>query len=349
MRKKTDCNKISLVILPITVLVLAGISGCTVNLSEGNGSEKTVIQTEESGVNGTDVSESDDTTSSAKPDFEAMSTKELLAVCLESQRYNQLGYSSDFSQEFKALMARSKKYQILYDREDAPEVFMEEIRNQLTTEVQTESDINSGAREYFMFLIMHHLYLDGRISKEEFKEAERFFWECSNERIAANGGETVPYDPNLDIVYYGDVEATLTVDDLIVGSINPENIDLTRHYMVSEPFSIQNSSTPNHVVYFVFCDGKCIGELTTRIIQSKYFGEASFFQEKCEEITVLYEAGAPISVISFGEKCWGIVSGEEIYCLYGNEQFDENINTVSDVEEEQIILRDLDPKWMKLN
>ena len=348
MRKKTDCNKISLVMLPITVLVFAGISGCTVNLSEGNGSEKTVIQTEESGVNGTDVSESDDTTSSAKPDFEAMSTKELLAVCLESQRYNQLGYSSDFSQEFKALMARSKKYQILYDREDAPEVFMEEIRNQLTTEVQTESDINSDAREYFMFLILHHFYLDGRLSKEEFKEAEELHWQRVNDKIAAEGGETVPYDPNVGFVY-ADEGGELTVDDLIVGALKPENIDLTKHYMVSEPFSIQNSSTPNHVVYFVFCDGKCIGELTTWIVQSKYFGEATFLNEKCDEITALYDAGVSISVMSFGDECWGIVSGEETLCLYGSAQFDENSANVSDAEEKQIVLRDLDPTWIKFD
>lgn len=340
-------------LLPLSVFVFTSTSGCTNEVTGGDDKSDpgtTEIQTEDSGLKGTNISESDDNTVSTKPDYNAMSTEELLAVCLESPYFPEFGEYTSYPQAIKVIKKRAKKFQILYDREDASEVLMKGIRDfGLTTEDQTEVGIGYESKETFMFGMLRCLYLDGRLTKEEFKEAEGLHFQRMNDIIAAEGGETVPYDPDVGVVY-ADEGGALTVDDLIVGSLKPENMDLTRHYMVSEPFSIRNSPIPDQVVYFVFCDGKCIGELTTRIIQSKYFGEASFYREKCDEITALYEAGTPISVMNFGEECWGIVSGEEeLLFLYGSTQFDKNLTTVIDAEEEQIVLRDLKPTWMKFD
>ena len=66
--------------LPLSVLVFTGTSGCTNEVTGGDDKSDpgtTEIQTEYSGLKGTNISESDDNTVSTKPDYNAMSTEEL--------------------------------------------------------------------------------------------------------------------------------------------------------------------------------------------------------------------------------------------------------------------------------
>ena len=113
-----------------------------------------------------------------------------------------------------------------------------------------------------------------------------------------------------------------SVNDTILLSLQAAGCELDENYLISEAYLIQNSAVENNYLYFVFYnDGyiNCIGELVT----SSGNEASSFFQEKCDVVTALYNSETPFCVSRFGSESWGIVTAEEVIYLYGKEDVAE--------------------------
>ena len=218
--------KIGFIALPLTILVLAGTSGCMLGSAEGDDKNTTPdtseIQTEKSLESQTEdsksyyeitpsdpewkemgLSEAYDRTSLKKMDYESMSTEEVLAVCLEYPFLTDIMCYETYPDAIETFRAHAKQFEVLYNRDDAPEIIMESIRAYKQTATDnTEEFKNFNGKETFMFAMLRCYYLDGRLSKEEFKEAEGLHWKHMNEDNVFFGGETMPYDPDVDVVYF---------------------------------------------------------------------------------------------------------------------------------------------------
>lgn len=131
-------------------------------------------------------------------------------------------------------------------------------------------------------------------------------------------------------------ESTDSILDDIAVCLQSAGFELDDNYSVSNAFLIQNCSVDDNYLFFVFYNDRCIGEYVT----SQSTGGSSFFQEKCDIITSLYNARASLCVTGFGEESWGIVSGEEVVYLYGQEVIKDK-NQLNCYAAKQILLHDL--------
>ncbi|MBR4794048.1 MAG: hypothetical protein IK038_14320 [Bacteroidaceae bacterium] len=128
---------------------------------------------------------------------------------------------------------------------------------------------------------------------------------------AANGYMSTGADGSMD-----------SVNDTIQSCLQAAGFELDENYLISEAYLIQNSAVENNYLYFVFYnDGryKCIGEFVT----SQGTRASSFFQEKCDVVTALFNSETPFYVSRFGNESWGIISAEEAICLYGKENISD--------------------------
>lgn len=91
--------------------------------------------------------------------------------------------------------------------------------------------------------------------------------------------------------------------------------DMEKEYYLSQAYFIQQDSECNRKIYFVFCEGKCVGEL----LVNDQMQSCAFFQMNCEDVTWFYANNIDILIFSTDEdhiyatgKDIGYVS-----CLYG--------------------------------
>ena len=98
-----------------------------------------------------------------------------------------------------------------------------------------------------------------------------------------------------------------------------ENQAFSEKYYISNSFSIQGSSVDDNSMYFVFCEGDCIGEL----VVSPNNQTVSFFHEKCELIVDFYRKQEAFAVACDKDGCVFLVVGERKEPLWGEWAFDE--------------------------
>ncbi len=93
-------------------------------------------------------------------------------------------------------------------------------------------------------------------------------------------------------------------------------LDIQKSYCVSESFVIKNDENECVLIYFVFCDGKCIGELLT----NEYSESCAFLQVNCEDITDIFLKNVNIAITSPDADHICVVRSDngKVICVYGN-------------------------------
>ena len=252
-RKLTNLMKIGFVVLPLTVLVLAGTTGCTKGSAEGNDKNDLPDQTENSlelQTEGSktyyeitpsdpewkdmDLSEAYDKTSLKKLDYDVMSTEEVLDVCLDYPYLMEILAFNSFQQAISTFKGRAKQFDVLYNREDSPKVILDAIRSYKQTATDGAEELKNFNGETFMFAMLRCLYLDGRLTKEEFKEAEKLHFTHMNEHNAFYGGETIPYDPDVPVVYFDDGDKSVQLDENLTPAGDAEESQIVLRELESE-------------------------------------------------------------------------------------------------------------------
>ncbi len=128
-----------------------------------------------------------------------------------------------------------------------------------------------------------------------------------------------------------------SIEDSIAVCLHSAGYEVDDNFSVSEAFLMQNCLVNDNYLYFVFHNDRCIGEYVT----SQSMGSSSFFQEKCDIITSLFNAGASLCVTGLGEKNWGIISGEDVVCLYGQANVIKDRTQLNCSDARQIVLHEL--------
>ena len=107
-------------------------------------------------------------------------------------------------------------------------------------------------------------------------------------------------------------------DELVYYLLRASGMDMEKEYSISQAYKIYREPDYGDVMYFVFSEGICVGELWGNEQNEGY----AFFQTSCDEISDLYTAGIELSVISPDKDHIYVVSpeGREIICVYGIRQ-----------------------------
>lgn len=113
------------------------------------------------------------------------------------------------------------------------------------------------------------------------------------------------------------------IEDTTYFLLRSAGMDMEKEYYVSQAFSVYRESESDDAIYFVFCDGICVGELW---VNEKEEGNA-LYQMNCEEITNLYAKGIEICVVSPDKDHLYVTRSDdnEVIYIYGIPK--EDINT----------------------
>ena len=177
------------------ILIILG--GCTNGSVVENESTLSFVQSE------SDTDYEQESSSEWKyVDYNEMTTEQILAVCLNTPYMSQINMFNSYKQAIDTFMHREKAFRILSEREDSPEILMERIRNYKQSASDVQEECENFNKETFMFAMLRYLYVQDRLSKEEFNEAEKLHWQHMSEHDVFLGGESIPYDPDMEGVYF---------------------------------------------------------------------------------------------------------------------------------------------------
>ncbi len=97
--------------------------------------------------------------------------------------------------------------------------------------------------------------------------------------------------------------------------LRASGLDMNEEFYLSDAFLIQSEETRCVSLYFVFCDGKCVGE----ILANDQTESCAYFATNCEAITDIYENGIEILVVSSDNNHIYAVRADNgnTICLYG--------------------------------
>lgn len=119
-------------------------------------------------------------------------------------------------------------------------------------------------------------------------------------------------------------------DELVCYLLHTSGMDMGKEYSISQAYKVYRESDYGDVMYFVFSEGICVGELWGNEQNEGY----AFFQTGCEEITNLYTADIEISVISPDKDHIYVVSpdAKDVVCVYGiRQEGDAEVSNLSSI------------------
>ena len=128
---------------------------------------------------------------------------------------------------------------------------------------------------------------------------------------------------------------SVEIHEALMGFLFAYGYDFNKEYYCSNAYKIWGSDVPDNIVFFVFCENRCIGEL----VYSSRANASSFYQEHCEIVTELANQECPIVACSGKGGGLCIVSSEGSFCLWGEDIIDDSFFNTESLEKCAITIR----------